>query len=250
MRFSVVAWSESIDAGGTLQAITAVADQHLRTEGDQVVIGELNRLIGAWSCCGATHTRAQLRSPSLRRINNFSIEPLTLGIVPPANSNAFIDYGNSIPLDINEGLEAWQNGNPAAAEQVSVCALIADGAVQPVSDKHIPVYFTASITMVAGAWAGGNITFDTELPVGKYKVIGANVVAAGAVAFRFIPVGASHRPGGIASQLLTGIHQIPFRDGWLGEWFTFDTNQPPQLELLGSAAGAVSVVGVMDVVIP
>jgi len=246
--FSIVAWQNTV-AHATLLPTPAVPDDHVSTQGNTILVAGMNKLMGAVAIVGAGATRCNIQSPSLRRLNPYEVNPLVLGIVPTGESSFNLDYSNAIPLDMNEGLEAWHLGGAATVH--TIAALLCDNPSQPISGKILHVRFTAAaITTVVGQWVGGNITFDTVLPVGKYKVVGARVLAATAVAYRFNPVGAYNRPGGLCEQALTDRHHVPFRDGYLGEWFTFDTNQLPMIQLLTSAAGAITATGVLDLLVP
>jgi len=246
--FSITAWQNTV-AQATLLPTPIVPDDQMAGAGNDQFVTNLNKLMGAYGCCGAGATRCNIQSPSLRRFNPYEVAPIVLGIVPTAESSFALDYSNAIPLEINEGLEAWHLG--AAATVHTILAWLCDNPQPPVSGKIAHIQFTAAaITTVVGQWVGGAITFNTVLPVGKYTVVGCRVLAATAVAYRWNPVGAFNRPGGLCEQAITDRHIIPFRDGYLGKWFDFDTTQLPQLQLLTSAAGAITAVGCLDIIMP
>ena len=129
---SIVAWSESIDEAGVFANIAAVPDQSIKTSGDYVYVGNYNILIGGMACIGTTGVSARLSSPSLRRINPHYIAPIELDIYPNGIIHHGVNPALGYPLDINEGLEAEVEANPAAAEQHTVVAWLADQRVQPV----------------------------------------------------------------------------------------------------------------------
>ena len=246
--FSLVGWQDG--AGHAALAATAgIFDDHITQNGNLIIIGSENKLMGGIACIGAGGIQAELQSPSLRRMNPYQISPLVLGIVPTANHNFEMDYSNAIPLDPNEGLEAWHLG--AAVTEHTILAWLCDTPQTPVSGKILHVRYTfAAIATVLNAWIGGPIVLPTLLPTGKYTVVGARCFAAGAVGFRFNPVGDPSRPGGIAQQALTDQNVIPFRDGYMGKWFELDTNQLPSLQLATSAAGNIAGSGDLDILIP
>lgn len=248
--FTTVAWSESIDAGGVLSNIAAVPDNHVRTEGDSVIIGDFNRIVGAYACVGASATQARFVAPSLRRLNPQHIRPLELAITPAGIPKVCVYPENFLQLDDSEELKVEQNGNPAAAEQVSVAAFLASGAVTPVNGKIITVNFTITLAQLAGAWAFSEITFIDELPVGTYTIVGAEFVISGGVVARFVPKGGVNRPGcPIVAGAGFGVDSY-FRQGRMGNWMDFKTTTPPGVEVLSSAA-AVSATyqGYMDVIV-
>ena len=64
--------------------------------------------------------------------------------------------------------------------------------------------------------------------------MGARAVSPTGVVFRFVPVGESHRPGGICAQAPDENDPDLQRFGGLGNWATFSTIQPPGMEVLSS----------------
>jgi hypothetical protein len=246
--FSVVGWQDG--AGHAANAATAaIFDDHITAAGALITVSQESKLMGGIACIGAGGTIAEFQSPSLRRLNPYEISPLVLGIVPTPNLDFELDYSNGIPLDVNEGLEAWYLG--AAATEHTILAWLCDQPQAPVSGKILHVRYTfAAIATVLNAWIGGPIVLPVLLPTGKYQVVGARCFAATAVGFRFNPVGDPSRPGGICQQALTDENPVPFRDGYMGKWFELDTNQLPGLQLATSAAGAVAGSGDLDILIP
>lgn len=236
--FTVVAFSESIDCAGVFTKIAGVPDQHVKVAGDGIYVGEYNRVMGALAAIGATGVEARLVSPSLRRVNPHYIAPIENSIDIDGNPNHTVNNRVSIPLDTNEALEAEVVADPAAPEQIAMAVWLAMGGITPVEGKIITVNANITITLVAGAWAFAEIDFVDELPVGNYDVVGLRAVVPTGVVARFVPVAASHRPGCpcVASKEFND-GKI-FRFGNLGPWFTFNTVQPPGIEILGSAADA------------
>lgn len=247
--FTTIAHSESLDAGAAFTRIAAVPDNHMRTDGDGIVIGEFNRLIGGYACCGATVTEVRYQSPSLRRHNPCYIRPLELAITPAGIPVHGVDPAVSIPLDTNEMLEVEENGDPAAAEQVSVATFLGTGQITPVNGKIITVNFTITLAQVVSSWQFSEITFPDELPVGDYEIVGAEFVISGGVVARFVPKGEIHRPGAPVVAAGNFGANTPFRFGKMGTWMRFNTIRPPGVEVLGSvAAGSATYQCYMDVI--
>lgn len=234
--FTTVAFSESQDEAGVMSKMSACADQHVRTAGDKITVPELNQLIAVLGCMGANGDEARLVSPSLRRVNPYYITPIELGLVTSLMPRFMYHSENPIPLDVNEDLEAENDGNPAAAEQHSVVVWLADGVQAVQTGEIFTVNAHVTVTLVAGSWEFSEITFPDSLPVADYMVVGARCVCAAGVAFRFVPVGAAHRPGGVCAIAANATDPDFQRLGRLGSWFNFNTVQPPGVEVLGSAA--------------
>lgn len=246
--FTIFAWSESVFCDSVLTLIDAVPDQHVRTEGDAVYISDFNLMFGAMACLDTTGNRARLISPSLRRVNPFEIQPVDIALFPGVESRYMVNPRIVVPLTPNEALECeiYDTEGVTPAQQ-TVVAWMAQGALSPVSGPIFSVRFTAEITTLAGDWGFSEIDLTDELPVGRYTVVGAKLVSAASVAFRFVPVGAAYRPGAPCCAKAESRYMDVFRHGALGPWFQFDTIQPPGIEVLPSAdASAETVVGHLD----
>ncbi len=235
--FSLVAFSESQDPAGAFVNIAAVTDQHVKAVGDKITVPKsLSILIGAAAFVGTVGDKCRQVSPSLRRVNPMQIAPTVELLVPPATHPEWLRPQNAVPLSPDEGLEVEENSNPLAAEQHTVVVALADGPIQPVAGMVYTCHATITLVQLAGAWSLSELTFTDDLPTGIYAIVGARVNAAGAVAFRFVPVGAAHRPGGLVCQDADDLEIWYQRNGSLGEWCEFDTTQPPSVEVIGSAA--------------
>ena len=221
---STIAWAEANTPDGTFQKITAVSDQHVKVSGDKFYLFDYNHLIGAISCGGALSLESRLVSPSLRRVNPFYIPP-------PENA-----LNPTIKLDVNEALEAELKATAGAARQATLAAFLAPGAVPPVNGEIFTINCEITVALVISSWEYSEITFPDSLPVANYRIVGARAVIASGVVFRFVPVGESHRPGGICAQDTADNDPDLQRFGGLGNWGTFSTIQPPGMEVLGSAA--------------
>lgn len=234
--FSVVAYSESQDPGGVYEKMAAVADQHVKTSGDGITVPQMNQLIGAFFAGGTVPDKCRVISPSLRRINPLYIVPSEIALVPGADPAMLYRGENPVPLDVNETLEVENNANPAGAEQQTALVFLADGPIVPVTGEVWTLNCQITAAQVLDSWEFSEITFPDALPVGDYDIIGARCEAAGGVGFRFVPVGAFHRPGGVCAQAVNSKDPWAQRNGRLGAWASFNTITPPGVELLGSAA--------------
>lgn len=250
MSMHLIAFSESQDAGGALTYMAGVPDQSIQVRGDDLVVPDVcNKLFGAMGFLGTAGVYAQLVSPSLRVWSPYLIQPNVLGLVPGTPQRAYLHPGSPLQLQYNEALNAQFVADPGAAEQESIIVFLADKIPQKVDGNIIKVFFNVTVAQSAGLWVNAPITFPNLLPTGKYRCVGASLVMAGAVAARFYPVGDIWRPGFPVSQTAAGQQDDIFRNGNLGDWFTFDQTQPPSIDILGSAAaGSATYRGVMDLI--
>lgn len=237
--FTTVAWYEDVDCGGAYKQIDACADQHIRIHGKHIYIGDLNHIIGVYAAGGGTVLAAYYDSPSLRRICLLDVAPFQQGLTP-AGAESYQPFPtNPIALLKNEGLDFYIKATDASASHKFGVALLADAALAPVGGEIFSIWGDATITGGAGAWANGNITLRQTLPVGKYQIVGAVCGGTNHIAFRFVPVGAAHRPGGICVQTLDSKVSNYQRYGRMGVWCEFDSVTPPTLDVLVNGADAV-----------
>lgn len=246
---TIVAYSESQDPGDVEVNVAAVPDQEVRTTGDEVIVPEtFNQIIGALACIGATGTRAKLVAPSLRRVNPYEIFMTELALFSSGRDNYGLHPEAPIPLAVNEALEAQIISDPATAERATLGVFLSPGALAPVGGQSRPVRFSAALPLTGGEWDFTGINFIDDLPVGNYQVVGGAMVVPAGVLWRFVPVGGTHRPGAPCYQAKNDQQDPVFRNGKLGSWFTFNTTQPPSIEVLASAADtSKTYYGVMDV---
>jgi len=247
--YTVVAWSESQDPNGVFVPQLAVPDQHVRTEGDSVFIQEFNLLLGGFHCAGTVAGLHRFVSPSLRRVNPHYTYPIEQAVAAAALPQHSVSNRNGIMLDPNEQLQSENDATLGGAQQQSTLAFLADSRIVPVEGQIRTLRFQFTLALILNTWTFSEVDFIDELPVGSYDIVGAAVVGASIVGFRFVPVGAHHRPGGCGASVIEVVANDVFRFGGLGVWCSFQTIRAPGIEVVPSAAvGAATYEGVMDVI--
>jgi|SRR6266850_1686306 len=245
--FTLVAYS-SAAAGinAALTALAAVPDPHVRVVGNDIIVPDTMNTLWGGTAIGPTLTRAQLSSPSLRRVFLHELAPLDIGAALPASPRKiFLRDGDPQPLDTAEALDALITNT--ASDRETVLVWLGPGPSKPDNRPSWTIRVTATPTAVAGAWTNGSITFDQTLPAGSYDVVGARFRSTNLIAFRFVFVGGTFRPGAIGYASTTSLDYDSFRDGGLGVWGTFKHNSPPTVDFLANAADA-SFTGELDLV--
>ena len=245
----LAAFHEVVDPAGVLVPIAAVQDDTVFTSGDDLrVPNDLPFIIGSSALLEATAPlRAQISSPSLRRVSNLDISPFGTGLVFSAPHAIELHPYSPVPVRADEAVNFNINSNPAAATSQYGFVMFADGAQQPVQGDIITVRATMSLVAVLGSWTNGNMTFDQDLPVGNYDVVGMRVVEATTVAARLSFVGAAWRAGVPAVSAETSVDPAYTRKGEMGIWGTFNTNTPPTVDIL-AAEGAITPVVYLDLI--
>lgn len=237
--FTLIGFSEDCAAIDTIYTLDSIADDHVKNEGDAIVVPELNNLIGAYAV-GADIYGVQIISPSLRRIALMDMSPVENGATPAFPPDPFFMPANGIELDIDEELTVQggiDSGTPPI--RASVLCFLADKTVQQVSGKIHTIKATVTGTITAYSWGQVTVTLSQSLPVGNYMLVGARFESSVAIAFRFVFIGGIWRPGSIAVADKSAKDPSYARRGQLGSWGKFSHNREPGLEVLSSTtAGA------------
>ncbi len=225
----------------------AVADAHIKTEGDYIYIADLNKIVGFYALPGTLGEQVRLSAPSIRRVNpqyitDFETAVQSTGIVRRA---FFPNIGLS--LIPGEGLECEQY--VTAAEILTTIIFLAGVVPSPVQGNIHTIRFSTDPVRTAYGWSFAEITLLDPLPVGNYDVVGVRLETATGIAFRLVPVGGFHRPGGICAIDMED-EDVPLqRYGGLGVWCSFVHGLVPGIELICSATAVKETInGYLDLI--
>lgn len=234
MPFTLVAFYESQTAATTLENVAAVADPHVRVEGDNIYVPIELPFLLAYYALSASLTQARLESPSLRRLSNIDIEPFDIA-TEPGTPPLLIDI-HDVPkaLEAREGLNLKVTTSAAALPVGLV--FLGSGPIAPVVGEVFTVKATASATLTAYAWTNGALTFEQTLPTGRYQVVGMRAKSAGLIAARLVFSGYGWRPGCIGHDAYNDVPNDVFRAGRLGVWGEFNHDVPPTVDFLSISA--------------
>lgn len=246
--FTLGGFSESQDPNSIFVPQAAMVDGHLRTEGDSLIVPNMNHIIGVYALSTGTAIRHRLVSPTLRRINNLEVSPIVNAIAPALANEIMLTPENPIPLTINEELTSEDNAATAGGQQF--CGVwLADGPISPVSGEIHHVHFTVSLTTILNTWVLGNITLTDDLPVRDFDIVGGALVGANIIAFRIVVPGYAWRPGAVCQPTVQAPNHPLFRNGGLGVWCRFNPVSLPSIEIASSTAAATGTLnGVLDVI--
>lgn len=241
--FHTAAFQESVDPAGAYNALTAVPDQQIRVQGDDLFVPDLNQLVAV---AGGVETTVEsflrLVSPSLRGRSRFQIEPFNTGAaaaVEPLSPHRVTDLRTSpLVLVPQETLNAECNSNPAAA-QIQWCVVwFADAPIALATGAIFSVIATGATALVANTWTNVPLTFDEDLPRGRYAIVGGRFRSAGCVAGRVVFVGGRWRPGALGVDAQDDLEHPMFRAGGLGIWGEFEDVDTPSVDFLSVSADA------------
>jgi len=244
---TTIAFSEIVGINAGWDNVNAVPDQHVKTHDEFFYISDFNKIIGRKAFVG-TSDFCRLLSPSLRAVNPEAITHLEAVALPAGDVLRVFHPEKVIPLIPNEALECEIFNNPGAVLE-TIVVFLAQGAVVPVSGDIRSLVFDCTPVLAQGVWAFSEVNIPDGLPVGNYDVVGCRLESDTSIAFRFVPVGGGHRPGGICIKSELYVEPWHQRFGRLGNWFSFNTVQLPGIEVLDSAAtGAVKLYGFLDII--
>ena len=251
--FRLVAYNHTdvpADGGTTvaLDPVDAVPDPHVHIEGDNIYIpSDTVDLIGFWGFTGSltateTAVAAQMRleAPSMavyKDIPQFQIpaEAVADDEEPDAPTPLNLWLANPLRLNAGEGMQLHVRETVAGDDrQATGLVWLGNGALTNpyVGMPLFTARFTAAIAGVAYSWQNGGITFEQNLPVGTYAVMGMHVITASGIGARLVFSEAGARPGCLAYDDIEDISNQVFRNGNLGVWGTFHTHSPPTLDIL------------------
>lgn len=241
MALHLLAYTSSVAAGSNLVDNPALADQVLNISGNDFFVPEEMPNIYGLYCMGLNLTRAQMISPSMRRIFNEELGMLDAGAAIPSTSfKPWLYFPEEmIPLEPDELLKNQVVHSNVGAQRITSLVWLADVAPQQVSmiDSH-SVRVTSTTAAVANAWSLLPLTFDQSLPAGQWELLGARLRSTNLQAFRFAFRGGGWRPGFIGSAAVGDYIDIRQHRGRMGVLGTFRHNLPPQIEVLCNGADA------------
>lgn len=242
--FHLAAFYQSVDPSGVLLPINAVNEATLMVSGaDLRVPKALPFIIGAAALANdASATRAQVQSPSLRILTNLDVEPLVAALVfgnPPEQS---FWPETPIPVVPDESLNFAILSDPAAAAVHYGLVFLSDGPQSPVAGNVFSVRATAAITLSAGVWVNGPLTFGQTLPAGRYAVVGMRARSTNLVAARLVFAEQMARPGVLAVNAIADQDPYWTRFGRMGVFGEFESTTPPTLDALGVTDTAETII--------
>ena len=235
MSFSLVGWSESVDSA-TLTDIEALLDQHVTTDGDDILVPAFaSNIIGVFAF-GALISGAQISSPTLRKGLMLDVAPINIG-AEPVFPLAFVNRIDSpIALTPGEGLRGRASESGAGATRVGVLVWLQGEYEEPPSGEILTVKATSATTVVPYEWSLCPLSLTQQLEAGRYALVGARVECANGIAARFVIPGSEYRPGVIACDAFGDTDNGIFREGRFGMFGEFEHTFIPQVEILSADA--------------
>ncbi len=247
--FTTVAFVEAAArAALAYNEIATIGDAHITVSGDDLQIPSLNQIVlaaGGLSLTGDTEKAIRLATPSLRERALLQLSPISWvtgdGVAEPLDPARLVDLrGNPVVLVPREKLNAQERGIKLVTNASWAIVWLADGPIAPVKGPMFTIRTTGGSAAVANAWTSTALTFDEDLPAGRYQIVGFRPVSTTILAARLVFVGGGWRPGALGVDLHYDLSSDIFRYGNMGVFGEFEDLEPPTVEILALAADAAA----------
>lgn len=247
----LIAWSGAKTDSTANEAVPNVADASVSPAGNTTqYFAPFAATMVAAIAYNDTITRARINTPDYRDVGLPEIFPLNALAEPSADYDVCLWGLNGPKLKRGTPVGADVSNGASTVDNATVGLWLLDAFTPIPAGRRFTVRGTSAQTLVANAWTLGGITLDSTLPVGRYGVIGLQCVCNDAMLARLaLPNNLSFRPGCPTGETIAiNDPRQNFRAGQFGLLGTFDQQAPPQLELLGSTAGAETAAVILDLV--
>lgn len=245
MYWHLAAYNESV-AQLTDTDINAVQDGILTVRNSHLIFTSPMDLLAAFAC-GSLTDRVRFGNAGMTQRGQPHIWPHEQSATIPdlPQFKDMREYPMALPM--NEELTVLATTNAAGPSDVNAVLWLGD----PGWNANLPnaldrLTVRATVVIAAGAesaWTNPvEVVFERDLWNGVYSVIGANVVAANAIAFRLQFIDQPQvqmkqfRPGGLVQDTIALAPNHRLMEGW-GEWGRFHTFNPPLVQTLDDTAG-------------
>jgi len=249
MPFDLIAFGEAAPGTGTPNIAAGIAETLYKFTTDTITIKkEKPFLLGVFAAVESTGGYVLLRQPSLQLDYEFAKIAL-LGTHDPIQGYTHM-FGRPLPLVGGEILQALINN--ATDEDAIIGLLVGNGKIPQSSlDAVNPTHRirgVADSTCTAMQWNNVTITWDDDLEVGTYAVVGMTYgyykasAAMPALARLVLPGHTDHRPGVVGVELqadkleLQELTMLPCIHWPLMPEVIFEHDTPPNLEVYAAEA--------------
>lgn len=257
MSFHMLAYEELTAQGATNEDLDALVDPIFSTRNSHYIFSENYNLLAAFAC-GGDMTDVRFNIPSINTVGRHHVWPVERSTTIPDYPRIQDLRDFPLPLPVREELAIESSNNDGAAtDQANVFLWIAPPGWNlniPRGIQRITIAATGAVAGVAQAWsAAGAITFAENLRGGYYSIIGAQCFDAGTLALRFVfprgneVNGRQLRPGILCTEAI-GNSPLEENMGGFGVLGSFDTDEPPQIEIYANASAASAQVLRIDLV--
>lgn len=240
-------------AGASNVDFTFVTEPVLRGQNSHLILTAALKLLGV-TLVGASVIRGRWQIPKWNFYGEPTIYSANRGLQPVANPqwDLWGEAGPILPQNQEIQLQVSNNLGAATEQENGILQLAPPNWSRAIGEAPLFSFWTratAAITPTINAWSGGTaLTLAQSLLGGTYGIRRVVVQGTNAAAFRLIlarPLnyqGYPLRPGDLIQNAVGDqlSYQVqPWNSPW-GRWGYFNTLELPQLEVLGTTAGAIT----------
>lgn len=246
----LLAYFESTAASQTDSDIAAVLGQtDFVSNAHQVLPDDRWLVMGHASGLGLVQARIDV--PDLRQVALLQMRPIQKALLPFTDPNVADWRRRPLRIRKDQEIRMLQTTDGTAGPNNNYAGLwFHDGNFSVGEGPEYVIRATGTTTLVAGAWTQVALTYQDQLPPGKYDIVGMEVMSATGVYSRVILPGANMwRPGILCMQNESQRNYWPFYgpstglgDVGLGSFGQFSNIYLPTVEILANAADTAEIV--------
>jgi hypothetical protein len=242
----LAAFYQSVDPAGAYVQLAAPADDALTVNTPRIQVPPLNQVVMlAAGLESVVAPLARIVAPSLLTLSRNQIRPVSTAVAGPVlvlAPHRLMDLRDDpIMLVPSEQLTLEINTNPAAVQIQWGLVLFSDMKPTPLNGRVFTARATVANALVAGSWTLNTLTFDDQLPRGRYQIAGLRGESTTIIACRLVVPSQAYRPGVMGTILPSDLGHDMFRFGNLGTMGEFEDVDNLQIQTLSSAADAAAV---------
>lgn len=249
--FHIIAHIETVDAAGAYNDLTpALLDQTIRTQGDRSFVPAWPNLAAfAFGVGAGGNGIGRIETPSLlSNLGRFYVESVNGrndgNVVPDSPHKIHDRRANPILLKVGEGLLATIHSDTTAAARQWAVFFLSDGPIVPDPRPCFTMRGTGTTTVVALSWSAVPITFDENIPRGRYAIVGIRARGVSCIAARLVLPGVANRAGVLGCTAQNDLEHPMERYGGLGVFGEWEDTDSFNMEFLCGAADTAQTVDI------
>jgi hypothetical protein len=188
---------------------------------------------------GAQLARVRIQTPTLNMMTTPFIRGFMLAAIPTSPSSLANYYQNPLQLKAQEEIIIQVTDAAVTAAQETILLGLQFGPSAPAMGSFYTMRGSSTTAAVPNKWTQLTMTWQNQVPQGRYAAVGLQHQSANAQAARLIFLGQYYRPGCVSLANLQDVGHPIFRLGYMGQWGTWNNNIMPNIEVLCNAADAV-----------
>jgi len=239
MPFHCAAYYKSLSATADNDELVAQTDNVLTISNDRFLFRENRRLLWA-TAIGGSLQDASISAPSFSNITTPYLRSGINKVDNPGDLPNVEDMTNSpFSLAAREELSFRVNQESGGSAEDYVGGIGIQWDRIPASNSsYFTLHGTSTTAAVAHSWKELSVTWQNQLPAGRYQIISGAVITDQGYLFRVICANQIPRPGGLAISGYGSRNSHVYSPGYLGSWGEFESFVMPGIEVFSETTTA------------